>query len=146
MCATVSYLVSRVNKRIWFVVVFGEPEIKCQLDSATWPAHAPGHTYNHPNMYTVDHRPALCRLSHIGLISKLLTTNQIYFSHLFQNKQLTLSSFNHPLSGREWKAISIRAMRSPGGPREETGNAEKKVGDREGKNVSFHYYNKWLIL
>lgn len=39
---------------------------------------------------------------------------QIYFSHLLWNKQLTLFAFIHPLSGREWKAISIRAMRTPG--------------------------------
>lgn len=70
------------------------------------------HTYDHTNyiLLIIARRCVGC----VTLPSqKLHTTNQVYFSHLFQNKQLTLCSI-HPLSGREWKAISIKAMRSPG--------------------------------
>lgn len=71
------------------------------------------HTYDHANYMLLI--IARHRVGCVSLASrKLLTTNQIYFSLLLWNKQLTFFAFIRLLSGREWKAISIRAMRTPG--------------------------------
>lgn len=117
MRATVLYLVSRyrdiVNKRIWFVVVFGEPEIKCHLDSESGCNMASTRSWP----YFQPRKHVYC-WSSSGVVSAESLWPDLeaayHKSNLFQYKQLTLSSFNRPLSGREWKAISIRAMRSPG--------------------------------
>ncbi len=83
--------------------------------AATWLAHVS--EYHH---YTYDHTNCMLLIiarRHVGcvtLASRKLLTYEIYFSHLLWNKQLTLLAFIRLLSGREWKAISIRAMRTPG--------------------------------
>lgn len=84
--------------------------------AATWLAHVSEYhryMYDHTNcmLLIIAQRPVGC----VTLASrKMLTTNEIYFNHLLWNKQLTLLAFIRLLSGREWKAISIRAMRTPG--------------------------------
>ncbi len=84
--------------------------------AATWLEHVS--EYHH---YTYDHTNCMLLIiarRHVGCVTlasrKLLTIYEIYFSHLLWNKQLTLLAFIRLLSGREWKAISIRAMRTPG--------------------------------
>ncbi len=84
--------------------------------AATWLEHVS--EYRH---YTYDHTNCMLLIiarRHVGCVTlasrKLLTIYEIYFSHLLWNKQLTLLAFIRLLSGREWKAISIRAMRTPG--------------------------------
>lgn len=110
-----------VNKRIWFVVVLGEPEIKWWVDSESGCKLASTYSWHYIPIRTTTQTiycwspPAVVSAVTLwplgSCLPQIKSISAIYFG--INNSHFPPSI--HPLSGREWKAISIRAMCSPGG-------------------------------